>query len=85
MLAGQQPPAAGQICAHLTPGVQRLLRRLDDVPVGVYDAAWTLIAWNPAWAALSPRRGGGLWGGAGRGLHAPPPRPATRMTMTCAT
>jgi transcriptional regulator with XRE-family HTH domain len=32
-LAGQQPPAGGQISAHLTPGVQRLLRRLDDVPV----------------------------------------------------
>jgi transcriptional regulator with XRE-family HTH domain len=51
-LAGQQPPAGGQICAHLTPGVQRLLRRLDDVPVGVYDAAWNLVAWNQAWAAL---------------------------------
>jgi hypothetical protein len=32
--------------------VQRLLRRLDNVPVGVYDAAWTLVAWNQAWAAL---------------------------------
>lgn len=51
-LAGQPPPAAGRICAHLTPGVQRLLRRLDDVPVGVYDAAWTLVAWNQAWSAL---------------------------------
>lgn len=51
-LAGQQPPAGGQICAHLTPGVQRLLQRLDDVPVGVYDAAWTLVAWNRSWAAL---------------------------------
>jgi transcriptional regulator with XRE-family HTH domain len=51
-LAGQQPPASGQISGHLTPGVQRLLRRLDDVPVGVYDPAWTLVAWNQTWAAL---------------------------------
>jgi hypothetical protein len=32
--------------------VQRLLRRLDDIPVGVYDAAWTLVAWNQTRAAL---------------------------------
>jgi transcriptional regulator with XRE-family HTH domain len=51
-LAGQQPPASGRISGHLTPGVQRLLRRLDDIPVGVYDAAWTLVAWNQTWAAL---------------------------------
>jgi PAS domain-containing protein len=33
-------------------GEYRLLRRLDDVPVAVFDAAWTLLAWNPPWAAL---------------------------------
>jgi hypothetical protein len=32
--------------------VHRLLRRLDDVPVAVYDAAWTLLSWNRPWAAL---------------------------------
>ncbi len=51
-LAGQPVPAAGRISAHLTPGTARLLRRLDDIPVGVYDAGWTLVAWNQTWAAL---------------------------------
>jgi transcriptional regulator with XRE-family HTH domain len=51
-LAGRVPPGPGRINAHLTPGVQRLLNRLDGTPVGVYDAAWTLIAWNLTWAAL---------------------------------
>ncbi len=51
-LAGQPEPAPGRISARITPGVQRLLRRLDDIPVGVYDAAWTLVAWNQTWAAL---------------------------------
>jgi transcriptional regulator with XRE-family HTH domain len=51
-LAGQLAPDRGRISSHLTPGVQRLLRRLDDIPVGVYDAAWALVAWNQTWAAL---------------------------------
>jgi hypothetical protein len=37
---------------HLTPGVQRLLDQLDGTPVAVYDAGWTLLAWNHLWAAL---------------------------------
>jgi transcriptional regulator with XRE-family HTH domain len=52
LLAGQPVPAAGRVPAHLTPGVQRLLDQLDGTPVSVYDAAWTIIAWNPLWAAL---------------------------------
>ncbi len=52
LLAGQPPPATGHITASLTPGVQRLLDQLDGTAVGVYDAAWTLLAWNPLWAAL---------------------------------
>jgi transcriptional regulator with XRE-family HTH domain len=51
-LAGQAPPEPGRIAAHITPSVQRLLDQLDRVPVGVYDAMWNLIAWNPMWAAL---------------------------------
>ncbi|MFD7501339.1 helix-turn-helix transcriptional regulator [Streptomyces sp. NPDC059850] len=51
LLAGQPPPAAARITARLTPGVRRLLDQLAG-PVGVYDAAWTLIAWNPLYAAL---------------------------------
>ncbi len=51
-LAGLPEPTAGQISAHLTPGVQRLLHRLDEFPVSVHDAAWNIVAWNHAWAAL---------------------------------
>lgn len=51
-LAGQPLPATGHIRSSLTPGVQRLLDQLDGTAVSVYDAAWTLIAWNPLWAAL---------------------------------
>jgi transcriptional regulator with XRE-family HTH domain len=51
-LGGQVPPEPGRIVAHVTPSVQRLLDQLDRVPVGVYDAMWNLIAWNPMWAAL---------------------------------
>lgn len=51
VLAGQVPPA-GQLSAHVTPSVQRLLDQLEGTPVGVYDAAWTLIAWNRLHAAL---------------------------------
>ncbi len=38
--------------SHLTPGLQRLLDQLTGTPVSVYDAAWTLLSWNPRWAAL---------------------------------
>ena len=47
-VAGQASPKRTAISSHLTPSTQRLLERLDDVPVSVYDAAWTIIAWNPA-------------------------------------
>jgi transcriptional regulator with XRE-family HTH domain len=60
-LAGQAVPGTGRMRTHLTPGVQRLLRRLDEFPVSVHDAIGTILAWNDAWAALlgdpSPRRG----------------------------
>jgi transcriptional regulator with XRE-family HTH domain len=52
LLAGQPAPTAGQLPTHLTPGVQRLLDQLDGTPVAVYDAAWTVLAWNHLWAAL---------------------------------
>lgn len=51
-LAGQLAPGSGRMSSHVTPGIQRLLQRLDEFPVSVHDAAWTLIAWNPMWAAL---------------------------------
>lgn len=30
-----------------------MLDRLGDVPIGVFTAAWEIVAWNPLWAALS--------------------------------
>lgn len=52
-LAGQSPPRTGVIDAHLTPGIQRLLSRLEEFPVGVHDPAWNIVAWNPLWEALT--------------------------------
>jgi transcriptional regulator with XRE-family HTH domain len=50
-VAGHAPPGRHQVPTHITPGVQRLLDRLDAA-VSVHDAGWTVLAWNPAWAAL---------------------------------
>jgi transcriptional regulator with XRE-family HTH domain len=49
---GHAPPSRRTLSTHITPGIQRMIDRLADTPVGVFDAAWTLITWNPAWAAL---------------------------------
>jgi transcriptional regulator with XRE-family HTH domain len=51
-VAGHAPPGAGRMDRHLTPGVQRVLDRLDDVPVVVLDAAWTVVAMNRLGVAL---------------------------------
>jgi transcriptional regulator with XRE-family HTH domain len=51
-VAGQAPPSAGTIDRHITPGVQRVLDRLADVPVIVFDAAWTVVAANDLGRAL---------------------------------
>jgi transcriptional regulator with XRE-family HTH domain len=51
-VAGHASPRRTAISSHITPSVQRLVDRLSDVPVAVYDPAWTIITCNPAWAAL---------------------------------
>jgi transcriptional regulator with XRE-family HTH domain len=51
-LAGLVPPGPETVPAYITPSVQRLLDRLVDTPVGVSDAAWTLLLANPMYAAL---------------------------------
>jgi transcriptional regulator with XRE-family HTH domain len=51
-LAGQAEPGDGRIDRHLTPGVQRVLDRLHDVPVLVFDAGWTIVTMNRLAAAL---------------------------------
>jgi transcriptional regulator with XRE-family HTH domain len=47
LVAGQAPPGPGAIDRHLTPGVQRMVDRLEEMAVVVYDAIWDLVAWNP--------------------------------------
>jgi transcriptional regulator with XRE-family HTH domain len=68
-LAGHVAPGAGRIDAHITPGVQRVLDRLVDTPVFVFDAAWTLITRNALGDALmgdmsagTPRERNVVWG-----------------------
>ncbi|MFF0413392.1 helix-turn-helix transcriptional regulator [Kitasatospora sp. NPDC004745] len=51
-LAGLLPPHEGTISTHVPAGVQRMLARLGEFPVGVFSADWTLLSWTPAWAAL---------------------------------
>ena len=50
--AGHADDPGGRMRRHITPGVQRMLDRLSDVPVIVIDAAWDIIAVNPLAAAL---------------------------------
>jgi transcriptional regulator with XRE-family HTH domain len=52
-LAGRRSPGAGQAAQHIPPSVQRLCDQLARTPLSVYDAAWTLLTWNPLWAALT--------------------------------
>jgi transcriptional regulator with XRE-family HTH domain len=52
VIAGHAPPKRTNVSSQVSPGVRRLVDRLGDVPVAVYDAAWTIILWNPSWAAL---------------------------------
>lgn len=58
-LAGHAEPTARVARRHITPSVQRILDRFDDVPVIVVDAAWTILAGNRMAQAFL---GGGLVG-----------------------
>ncbi|MCC2307574.1 helix-turn-helix transcriptional regulator [Cellulomonas chengniuliangii] len=51
-VAGAAPPDPGVVPRQITPGVQRVLDRLGDVPLAVFSASWDLLLWNPLWAAL---------------------------------
>jgi transcriptional regulator with XRE-family HTH domain len=44
-------PRQDRMRTELTPSVQRLLEQLHT-PVCVYDACWTLLAWNRSYAVL---------------------------------
>ena len=52
-VGGAPTPSDTVVSQHITPGVQRLLDRLGDLPIGVHTAAWDLLWWNPLWAALT--------------------------------
>lgn len=51
-VAGQAPPRRSAMASEVPPSVRRLVDRMADLPVAVYDPAWTLITWNAAWAGL---------------------------------
>lgn len=91
-LAGLAPPGPETVPAYITPSVQRLLDRLVGTPVGVSDAAMTLLVANPMYAALmgdpSGLRGferNGVWrnflGAPGRVRHTPDERRAFETGM----
>lgn len=51
--AGRLAPTAGTVVPrYVSPGTQRVLDRLADVPAAVFSAAWDLLHWNSMWAAL---------------------------------
>ena len=47
-LGGVAVPSDGVVSQHITPGVQRMLDRLGDVPIGVHSAAWGPTVVEPA-------------------------------------
>ena len=51
-LAGLAAPGPDVVPSRVTGSVQRLLDRLADTPVAVYDATWTLIAANAPYDAV---------------------------------
>ena len=88
-LAGLVPPGRGTVPGHITPSVQRMLDRLTGTPVGVFDAAWTLLLANPLYTALMGEQHGsernGVWrtflGQGGRVRHTPDSRRALEATQ----
>ena len=61
-VAGAAPPSAQTVPQHISPGVQRIIDRLSDVPMAVFNAAHDILLWNPLWAALhgDPSRSVGI-------------------------
>ena len=51
-LSGHSTPGLDVVSSRITPSVQRLLDRLANTPVAVYDATWTLIIANAPYDAL---------------------------------
>jgi len=51
-VCGLLPPPTGRISTHIPPSVRRLIARLEDIPLAVFAADWTLVLWTPLWATL---------------------------------
>ncbi|NGO68339.1 helix-turn-helix transcriptional regulator [Streptomyces boncukensis] len=51
-LSGLAVPGPDTVPRHITPGVHRILDRLNSTPVAVYDATWTQLLANPLYTAL---------------------------------
>jgi transcriptional regulator with XRE-family HTH domain len=51
-LAGHAAPGFDVVSSRITPSIQRLLDRLANTPVVVYDATWTLLIANAPYDAL---------------------------------
>jgi transcriptional regulator with XRE-family HTH domain len=51
-LAGHATPGLDVVSSRITPSVQRLLDRLANTPVAVFDATWTLLIANAPYDAL---------------------------------
>jgi transcriptional regulator with XRE-family HTH domain len=51
-LAGLAAPGLDVVSSRITSSVQRLLDRLANTPVAVYDATWTLVVANAPYDAL---------------------------------
>jgi transcriptional regulator with XRE-family HTH domain len=52
-LAGHASHLQAEVPQHITPSVQRLLDRLPDVPIAIFDAAWTRIEQNALWTGVT--------------------------------
>lgn len=52
-LAGHAAESAAMVPQRVGPSVQRVLDRLADTPLAVFDAAWTLLEHNELWTALT--------------------------------
>lgn len=61
-VGGAPVPSHPVVPRHITPGVQRVIDRLADMPLAVVSAAWDPIHWNPLWAAVTgdPERFSGI-------------------------
>lgn len=50
--AGLAAPRTGTVSHHVPPGVQRMIVRMADLPLGVFAADWTLLHSTPLWQTL---------------------------------